>query len=182
MSAYQGSTSFASNPLGISPVFKLSNGSPHRLYSKNLAVVQQHCMYEIATRPNIAEELQFLNLSPRANGLNGQLPNPVQKAVSCQPFSQGAKHMRCMNKPPAIPTIKKAPRCMFLGKLSCNHTYRFDICRRDTWHTSEITKNPRATVQVNHDHKGKQELHKSLPSLCIHPEIEDLNHPRLLPL
>lgn len=79
MSEYQGSTSFASNPLGISSVsVKRSNGSPHRLYSKNLAVVQQHCMYEIATRPNIAEELQFLNLSPRANGLNGQLPNPVQ--------------------------------------------------------------------------------------------------------
>lgn len=63
MSEYQGSTSFASNPLGISSVsVKRPNGSPHRLYSKNLAVVQQHCMYEIATRPNIAEELQFLNL------------------------------------------------------------------------------------------------------------------------
>lgn len=69
--------------------------------------------------------------------------------------------MRCMNKPPAIPTIKKAPRCMFLGKLSCNHTYRVDIWRHDPWQKSH--------GQQLIDHQGRQELHKSLPSLCIHP-------------
>ena len=44
------------------------------------------------------------------------------KSSSEMMCKQVAKHIRCANRPAAIPAINAAPRCMFLGKLSCVQT------------------------------------------------------------